>query len=502
MIAGPLRAPPDRSRLSRLFARWTAAADRVHRRRTLAASVGAPLIVLALAAINAFILLGFPNSGDEYVYLYQAQTLAAGRLWNTPLLPAEVFAFNYIVDEPGRAFGSFPVGWPLALAAALRLGVPAGMVNPMLGALTLGLVWRLGTRLYSPRAGVSAAALVAVSPFFLFTGASYFAHALCGALLLGAACLAAREDRTAAWVPLLAGLLVGWAVLTRYFTGVVCAIPIALWLLRPAAPRLRAAALFVLGGLPWVLLLGWYNAQFSGSPWHLTTRLATYALWFGDDFMLRGADMLATHVLRYLAWTPPALLVAYLVYLGAAPRTLRRGLLEWMPVLLAAGLYPFMERGGNQYGPRFYYEAFLFMTVFVAGNLFAPARLDGRPRRDRMLFGLVAASAAAMPLVFVAHAVLEQRVIRERTDPYTRVAEAGLNRALILIEGRVGTRRSMAGYDLTRNGIGDGGPVLYGLHATTAASCAAAARFPDRPAYVYRWSRADRRGELTPLQCR
>jgi hypothetical protein len=118
-----------------------------------------------------------------------------------------------------------------------------------------------------------------------------------------------------------------------------------------------------------------------------------------------------------------------------------------------------------------------------------------------MLFGLVAASVAAMPLVFVAHAVLEQRVIQERTDPYARVAEAGLTRALVLIEGRVGTRRSMAGYDLTRNGIGEGGPVLYGLHATAAASCAAAARFPDRPAYVYHWDRGARRGGLAPLQC-
>jgi hypothetical protein len=321
-------------------------------------------------------------------------------------------------------------------------------------------------------------------------------------LLLGAACLAAREDRTAVWVPLLAGLLVGWAVLSRYFTGAVCAIPIALWLLRSGTPRFRTTALFVLGGLPWALLLGWYNIQFSGSPWHLTTRPLTYSLWFADNFMLRGADMLATHLLRHLTWTPPGLLLAYIVYLRVAPNGLRRGLLDWTLVLLAGSLYFYIERGGNQYGPRFHYEAFLFMTVFVAANLFASERLDGRPRVDRVLFGLVAASVVVMPLAFAAHAVIEQGVIRERMDPYARVAAERLERAVVLIEGRVGTRRSMAGYDLTRNGIDGGGPVLYGIHLNDSASCAAAARLPDRPAWVYRWNRAAGRGELSPLQCR
>ena len=487
--------------LDALHARWVRAADWAHRHRAAVRAAGPPLIVLALTAINRFILLGFPNSGDEYVYLYQAQTMAAGRLWNAPIEPADVFAFNYIVQEPGRVFGSFPVGWPLALAAALRLGLPAWSVNPIIGALTLGLVWHLGTRLYGQRAGVSAAAFIAVSPFFLFNGASYYSHTFCGALLVGAACLAARENRTPAWVPVAAGLLVGWAVVARYLTGAVCAVPVAYWLLRPGAPRMRTAALFALGGVPWVLLLGWYNTLFSGSPWQLTTRPLTYSLWFADRFALRGADILATHLLRHLAWTPPALLIAYLVYLRAAPREVRRGLFEWTLVLMAGVLYFYVERGGNQYGPRFHYEAFLFMAVFVAGCLFTGPGLAERPRRDRILFGLMAASVAAMPLSFAVHAVIETRVIRERMDPYETVAASNLGRGLVLIHGRVGTRRSMAAYDLTRNGINYDGAVLYGLDLEEGDRCAVAQRFPDRRAYLYRWDPRAGRGELLPLEC-
>ena len=174
-----------------------------------------------------------------------------------------------------------------------------------------------------------------------------------------------------------------------------------------------------------------------------------------------------------------------------------------MIVLLAGVLYFYVERGGNQYGPRFHYEAFLFVVVFVAANLFSSATLLGRPRRDRILFGLMAASVAVMPVAFAVHAVIEQRVIRERMDPYAHGRRLPPRPRARVDPGRVGTRRSMAGYDLTRNGIDAAGrPVLYGLHLDDASSCAAAARFPDRPLYVYRWERDQRRGKLSPLECR
>jgi hypothetical protein len=133
-------AAAPRSWLGGVHDRWGSAAGWVHDHRVAVWVVGAPAVVAILAAIHQFVLLDFPNSGDEYVYLYQARTMAAGRLWNSPIEPPAVFAFNYIVQEPGRVFGSFPIGWPLALAAVIRMGLPAWMLSPVLGALTLGLV--------------------------------------------------------------------------------------------------------------------------------------------------------------------------------------------------------------------------------------------------------------------------------------------------------------------------------------------------------------------------
>jgi hypothetical protein len=302
-------------------------------------------------------------------------------------------------------------------------------------------------------------------------------------------------------VPLVAGLLVGWAVVTRYFTGVVCAVPIAFLLIRPGVPPWRTLGLFALGGLPWLAALLAYNAALTGSPWRLTVTPLTVSLWFRDGFLLRSTDILSTQLLRHLLWTPPALVVAYLVYLWVAPRDTRRGVIDWTLVLVAAVLFFYVERGGNQYGPRFHYEAFLFLVPFVVANVCRPASLADAPRRDRVIFGALAASVAVIPVSFVVHTFIEREVIRERMDPFRMVREAGLQDALVLIGGRVGSRRSMAAFDLTRNGISHTGSVLYGLDLGESEHCASSARLPGRTTYQYHWDRATSHGSLTPLVC-
>jgi len=491
--------PSDR--LSRLYAWTLGAADAVHRHRITTAAVGAPLVTALIAVINRWVLLGFPNSGDEYNYLYEAETFAAGRLWNAPPFPPEIFAMNYIVQEPDRIFSSFPFGWPLLLALALHLGWPSWLVNPMLGTVTLGLVWWLGARLHNPRVGVLAAVLVGVSPFFLFNAASYFSHTFCGALLVGAACIASRGDRRPAWVPMSVGFLIGWAVVSRYLTGVVCGVPIVLWLLRPGAPRLRTLFLVALGGLPWVGALAAYNAAMTGDPLRLTTTSLTVSLWFRDGWLLRSADILSTHLLRHLLWTPPVLVLAYVLYLRVAPRETRRGPLDWMLAITVAVLYFYVERGGNQYGPRFHYEVFLFVAVFVAANVFRFPALHLAPVRDRWIFGFLAASVLALPVSLAVHAFVERRVIVERMDPFTQAERVSLRDALVLIYDRVGSARSIAAADLTRNGIDYRGPVLWGIYLPGAQPCDWARLVPGRQPFSYEWDRTASKGLLTPLAC-
>lgn len=486
---------------ARLYARSLWLAGWLDGHRLLVAALGGPLVVAGLALLNQRILLGFPNSGDEYMYLFQARTLSAGRLWWPAPPSPELFDLNYIGLQSGRTFGTFPPGWPLALALAMFAGIPAWLVNPLLGAATLALVWTLGSQLYGAPAGALAALVLAASPFFAFNAASYFSHPLCGALVLAAACLAAREDRRPAWVPLLLGALIGWAVLTRYFTGAICAVPVVAWLLRPGVARARTLALVALGGLPWAVGLMAYNIVLTGVAWQLTTTDVTRSRWFADGFVLRGVDIMASHVVRHLLWTPPVLIAAYVVYLRRAPSAARRGPFTWLPAVMASMLFFYMERGGNQYGARFHYEVFLFLVIFVTAQVFRTADFATLPAGDRTMFKWLTASITLMPMAFVVHAMIERGVIRERMNPFMQASALGLNGALVLIAGRVGTRRSMAAEDLARNGALLDDAVIFGIDPGPDRRCGAVSRLPGRAAYLYRWDPVTSDGRVTPLAC-
>ena len=486
--------------IDRAYAACLAFADWCQRRRLSLLVIGAPVYLLFLVGVGELVLQRFPNSGDEYAYLYQAATLAEGRLSNPAPPVPDAFAFNYLTRRGDRVFSAFPPGWPLALTLAAALSVPAWLVNPMCGVLSLLLVWALASELHGDRIGPLAAAMVAFSGFFIFNAASYFSHTFCGLFLLLAAGSAAAAGRRQAAGPLLTGFFIGWAVLARYFTGSLCGIAIGALLVSRTRPHhLRALALVVAGGAPWLLFLLAYNAALSGTPWRLTTLDMTVSIWFARGFATRGLDILATQLLQFLLWTPPALLLAYLWFLRRATRCHGVQLLDWLFVATAVTLVFYVNRGGNQYGPRFYYESFLFLVVFTAGELFRADDLAHAGRGTRRVFAAVALSVALVPPLLIWRAVQLGVVITERRDVFARVADEQLTDAIVLLKGRVGTARSMDVRDLTRNGIGYSGSVLYALDRTPSENCALTAAYPRRSIYRYTWNPAERRGRLSPI---
>lgn len=481
------------------YDRCLAAADWCEQRRWRLLAGGAPMAAAALFAVATRVLLAFPNSGDEYAYLYQAATLADGHVSNPLPAAPQFFETSYIAHADGRAYGTFPVGWPLLLAAGLIVGVPTVAIAPALGALTLVLMYLVGRELYGPRAGMLAMALTAVCPFFVLNAASYFSHAWCGCLLLAAALAAACATRRhAAWAAA-AGFLIGWAVLTRYLTGAVVGVAVVIWMLRRAdGRRLALALLTALGGLPWIGVLAWYNDALTGSPWSLTTMPATVSLWFAAGVLTRGPDILATQVVRLLTWTPPALMAVYVVYLHRAAHPRRHPELEWLLVATAVVLVAYVNRGGNQYGPRFYYEAALFAILFTTANLFAEPRFDAKSPRDRRLWLGVAASVACLPFLLAYHLFAAGQTVRERQSAYT--AAAGAGPAVVVMTGRIGTRRSMDVRDLVRNDFAHANPVLFALDLG-AANCGLAAAYPGRALLRYHWSATAGQSTLRRIVC-
>ena len=50
--------------------------------------------------------------------------MASGHLWHATVTPADIFAFNYIVQEPLRTFGSFPAGLAAGAGRGARAACP------------------------------------------------------------------------------------------------------------------------------------------------------------------------------------------------------------------------------------------------------------------------------------------------------------------------------------------------------------------------------------------
>jgi hypothetical protein len=72
---------------------------------------------------------------------------------------------------------------------------------------------------------------------------------------------------------------------------------------------------------------------------------------------------------------------------------------------------------------------------------------------------------------------------------------------VVLIGGRIGSVRSIAATDLTRNGIDYDGSVLYGLDLGDEQHCGRMQRLPGRQPYLYAWDHLNSAGVLTPLRC-
>jgi len=67
--------------------------------------------LFAASLLLVWVLRAFPNSADEYGYIYEAETLLAGRLWN-PLPPhSEFFTFLHIFEKDGKWVREYPPGW-------------------------------------------------------------------------------------------------------------------------------------------------------------------------------------------------------------------------------------------------------------------------------------------------------------------------------------------------------------------------------------------------------
>ena len=243
-------------RLERAGARWA--------RRPVACWLGLGLLVLlARAALLPLWPAPQPVIYDEFGYLLQADTFAAGRLTNPPHPVWPFFESVYILHQPTYN-AKYPPGQGLVLALGQRwfgdawFGVWLGC-----GALMAALCWALQGWLPASWAllgGVLALPLC----LFSYWMDSYWGGAVAaagGALVLGSyARIVRRRQGAFAW---LMGIGLVVLALTRMYEGLLFAVPfLAALLVRCRSLRVWAPiALVLAAGAAFTL---YYNARVTG----------------------------------------------------------------------------------------------------------------------------------------------------------------------------------------------------------------------------------------------
>lgn len=228
---------------------------------------GITLAGLALRLFWVFYTDTIPLGGDPHWYYVVGINIAKGfgfvasrnELWEIP--------------GPGEPTAFWPPGYPFALGALFKLSgvsiTSAQVLNAVLGALTIPLVYGLGKELFTRNVGLAAAALFAIFPNVIFGVPLLFPEPLFTLIFIGALwLLLARLDRPgdARWAVAGFGLLVGLAMLTR----------------GQGAVLLPVAALF------WLARSGWRQA-FAGTAIATLAAVAIIAPWTARNFVEMNA---------------------------------------------------------------------------------------------------------------------------------------------------------------------------------------------------------------------
>ena len=197
--------------------------------RVFLIGLAAALFVLSIL-INLVSFKAVPHL-DDILYLFHARYLADG-LFALPI-PPSTDAFNhYLMDTyQDRWFVTTFPGWSLVLALGVKIGAP-WIINPLLAALSVLLLHSFMKTMTDRGTANLAILLMAVSPWYISMAATQLIHTFTYALILGAWLLLLKaRGRPSVILPFLAGVLMGWLVMTRPLEGFFMGVLTGLWAL-------------------------------------------------------------------------------------------------------------------------------------------------------------------------------------------------------------------------------------------------------------------------------
>ncbi len=462
-----------------------------------------------------------PHNEDELAFVFQSRVFAGGALSAPEPPQPHAFFAPFVIDLNRVRFGKYPPGFPLMLAPGSLVGAP-WLVNPLLGAASLALLYAFGARYFSRPAGAVAALLGAISPFFLEYSGSLMSHTATLFVSLLAIWFYADAWFKGSWrSALLCGICFGLAFLSRPATALGLGAPFAvhaLWLMSRGRVRSFGLPLLV-GVVPLVIALPLFNYAVSRQ-----VLLSMYELWWPFDRFGFGEgigtldrhtpEMGLRYVLLNVRQVAPILLgwplagtlafglfVAEVVMLAATalwsfrpgaqrplPRVLMlEALLVMSVITLIIAYIPYWAPH-----PRYYYEGlggFLLVSALGAlrllGFIAPPKPLRWAIAAGAGLVLAIGALTTSPDYLWTLHH--KNFFTRERLDA---VEQAGLTNALVMVvqEGDWSDYGSV----FPANSPWLDGDVVYALSSTPSTLRRLREQFPDRVVYELRGSQLRR----------
>lgn len=329
------------------------------------------IFFLTTNIVSLFVFEQMPHVQDSVAQLFHAKIFASGNL--TAPAPAEPEFFEYLqMIMTDRWYSQYPPGHASLLAVALLAGVP-WILNPLLGSLSILLLYVLARDLYGDETGRITVVLGLLSPFLVFMSSEFMNHTTALFFFLIFAVFIFRAVRSGRLTDgLIAGSALGWLTLTRPYSAAALCLPFLAYALVTLIQRkvfvARAAIGFTLSFLAFLGALFWFNLQTNGDPFVFGFQ----ALWgervnpgFGtvnagqEHTVLRGLRQTISSLNglnKYLfEWPVPSLILVAILFSVRG-----RGIREWLLLASAVSLaaaYFFYWFQDWCFGPRFLFEA-------------------------------------------------------------------------------------------------------------------------------------------------
>lgn len=436
------------------------------------AGIFLPLVLFSLYLVNQKILHSFMGSADEHSCYFLAECIRMGKWWVKPHPLSEFFNVVHVGNRDGKWFSVYPPGWPLIWALGLQLNI-VDWLNPILATLALIFFYKSGKRIFGSSSAWFGIFCLVITPYFAFTSASYFSHGTC--LLMIALFVytflkwmdATSESKQILWA-MAAAFACGYGLNTRYLTMAAIAAPFILYRLFQLLTRREkiTKADFIFAGILVlsVSFLLYNNYVVTGKPFKAPNRYdkGWERLGFhGDYTVIDGLFYIVARFFYLIDWVPPMFVVLFLASLFQKRSfDFLQKLFRWSFFYLVFAYFFYYSWGGNQFGPRYYFEGIPFMMLTMADGLRYWWK-EGAPALKKFLLGVVIVSLGTAGYQFYKQGSFYDVASAQRKALYV-LAEKSIDKpSIVFIKGFLGDKLVMSQDDAIRNSPRLDGKILY-----------------------------------------